>query len=215
MSTAQATSDPGAFAYFWAKVIHKPCPDCGNKTAAGFDRNDPEASEREATSCVGCTADKLHNEVVFSTAEIGYPANEQGPCTTCLEPARRYGPEGQPRCGACIEGDVRAVPVRPVPVADGRAYDPMPRSDRPWLQPQECSGTAECDATGTKLYASGWRCDSHLAVSDLNGAFIAIRGELPEGVQDLPVPEVKIPAPRAPVIRARPQPETEPELSLS
>jgi hypothetical protein len=88
----------GPFAWFWANLVHRPCPDCGNKTAAGFDRG---GFGCEPTTCVGCTADRMHNEVVFKSAEIGYPANEQGPCVTCREPTRRYGHLGRPACEGC------------------------------------------------------------------------------------------------------------------
>jgi hypothetical protein len=103
------SGQPGPFRWFWAATVRQPCPDCGAPTAVGFDRCDtPSPPER----CVKCTAEVIANEIQFSRAELGYPVTEQGPCTVCHEPTRRYGPEGAPQCGTC-EAAMRDLEAEP------------------------------------------------------------------------------------------------------
>jgi len=42
-------------------------------------------------------------------------------------------------------------------------YTPMDidTTDRPWLRPKPCDGAPRCPNTPTRLYAQGWRCDTH------------------------------------------------------
>lgn len=102
--------DPGPFRWFWANRVTKPCPDCGHRTSVGFDRADPEAEVREPTRCVHCTAAEVDNAIQFSRAELGYPLTEQGPCVSCGAAIRRYGPHGNPKCGACAQPEAARVP---------------------------------------------------------------------------------------------------------
>lgn len=92
------------------------------------------------------------------------------------------------------------------------AYTPMSPSDKPWLQPRPCSGADGCEATGTHLYAAGWRCEAHPPVTSTPGLqFTPGAGELPERATPEPViqpPKVRIPAPRIP------EPDYEMELTL-
>ena len=102
--------DPGPFRWFWANRVTKSCPDCGHRTSVGFDRADPEAGVREPTRCVHCTAAEVDNAIQFSRAELGYPLTEQGPCVSCGAAIRRYGPHGNPKCGACAQPEAARVP---------------------------------------------------------------------------------------------------------
>ena len=104
------TSNPGPFRWFWANRVTKSCPDCGHRTSTGFDRADPGASTREPVRCVQCTAAEIDNAIQFSRGELGYPLTEQGPCVSCGAPTRRYGPQGSPACGACVQAKATPGP---------------------------------------------------------------------------------------------------------
>jgi hypothetical protein len=95
--------DPGLFRWFWANGVTKPCPDCRHPTSVGFDRADPGVAAREPTRCVLCTAAQVDNAVQFSRGELGHPLTEQGPCVSCGDPTRRYGPHASSTCGASLD----------------------------------------------------------------------------------------------------------------
>ena len=197
------------FRWFWAGTVKAPCPDCGNKTSTGFDRHDP--GTREPSKCAGCAADVISNAAQFTRESI--PLAERGPCASCGEACRKYGPQGSPSCGTCSP---RLAEVQ-VPDTE-RAYTPMPRSELPWLQPQVCSGTADCAEKDTQFYAGGWRCETHPPVWDMAGAFISIKGDpLPvtepareDAETARKAPSARVPAPGSPAALA----ESGLELSL-
>ena len=138
--------DPGPFRWFWANRVTKPCPDCGHRTSVGFDRADPGASTREPARCVQCTAAEIDNAIQFSRGELGYPLTEQGPCVSCGAPTRRYGPQGSPACGVCVQAEATPGPSpapEPSPARQPRIRPPdldaEPKLDQPELDQLELS----------------------------------------------------------------------------
>ena len=113
--------DETPFGFFWANRVTGPCPSCGNRTSTGFDRHDPDAGRREPSKCAGCAADVISNSVRMDLTADGYPRYEQGPCVSCQEPTRRYGPHGRPACERCAPGADHPwpTPVLLAAVVDG------------------------------------------------------------------------------------------------
>ena len=125
--------DPGPFRWFWAGRVRKPCPECGHLTSVGFDRADPGVSDREPTRCVQCTTAEIDNAVQLSRGELGYPLTEQGPCASCGAPTRLYGPQGSPRCEACVRAEPAPGPsAAPEPSVTGQPQPcPLASEARP------------------------------------------------------------------------------------
>ena len=138
------SGDPGPFRWFWANRITQPCPDCEHRTSTGFDRADPGVSTRKPARCVQCTVAEIDNAIQFSRGELGYPLTEQGPCVSCGAPTRRYGPQGNPACGACVQATPGPPPAtEPSPARQPRLRPPDleagPELDQPELDQLELS----------------------------------------------------------------------------
>jgi len=132
------SADPGPFRWFWANRVTKPCPSCGNRTAVGFDRHDPGAEDREPSTCTGCSADVISNEVQFSRADP-IPLPERGPCVTCHGPARVYGPHGSPACDDCkADRESRQGPGRRQAVKVPAPRLPEASAPEPDIEPEFC-----------------------------------------------------------------------------
>ena len=121
------TGDAGPFQWFWAGRVTRSCPSCGNRTATGFNREDPGADGREPSKCAGCATDVISNSVRMDLTAEGYPRYEQGPCVSCQEPTRRYGRHGRPACDTCASDQARApAPSPPVQEPTGAAVTELP-----------------------------------------------------------------------------------------